>query len=101
MCDKILLRSKCEADMVVMSEVLWYVCESLDSTLKHIKHSMSQQGVFIVKQYFSSKQLYFKNYISGYSSSYETMVSCGFTCDNAVHSIKDDGVVIIASFKLA
>lgn len=100
MCDKILFENKCEADMVIMSEVLWYVCESLEITLKHIKHSMSQQGVFVVKQYFPKNQLYFKNHISGYSGFYETMVSSGFIIDKAVHSVKHDGVVVLASFKL-
>ena len=52
-------------DLVVMSEVLWYVCDQFDIVLEKIKAVMSAGGMLAIHQYFPEDQKYYKDFIDG------------------------------------
>ena len=53
-------------DLIVMSEVLWYVCQKMDFVLEKIKTELlSGKGNFAIHQYFPEDQKYLCEYIDG------------------------------------
>ena len=61
---------KQEYDIIVMSEVLWYLLENLETSFKNIWKSLSPHGTLIVKQYFPTTQNYGRDTINGVEGFY-------------------------------
>ena len=52
-------------DLVIMSEVLWYVCDFLDEVLLKIQMLLTDNGVFAVHQFFPEPQAFYAEYVNG------------------------------------
>jgi cyclopropane fatty-acyl-phospholipid synthase-like methyltransferase len=86
--------------MIVMAEVLWYVCEKFENVIRNVKATLAKDGIYIIKQFFPKKQQYGAMYINGYDDFYTNLNQLGFIIDKKIHSYCDDGLVVLLACKL-
>ena len=86
--------------MIVMAEVLWYVCEKLENVIRNVKATLAKDGIYIIKQFFPKNQQYGALYINGYDDFYNNLSQLGFIIDKKIHSYCDDGLVALLACKL-
>lgn len=86
-------------DLVVMSEVLWYVCDRLDSVLRKIANSMTADGVFAVHQYFPADQKYYRDVIDGMEGFKKRMDMNWSQRGLVVSHCSQDGPVMLALYQ--
>jgi predicted TPR repeat methyltransferase len=89
-------------DLVVTSEVLWYMLDNLALFYDRILATMSTRGVLAVHQYFPTEQRFGKDVIDGLSGYLRFMASRdGLVRRHIVTSYQSDGLVLLATFSRA
>ena len=85
-------------DVVLASEIIWYIAENLEEAIFNISNLLSKTSVLVIKQYFPQNQIYGRDFIDGRKDFYGLMHKFRFFIDKKVESHCDKGVVIICSF---
>jgi SAM-dependent methyltransferase len=88
-------------NLVVMSEVLWYLLENLEQTLLGIRDSVSPGGMFAIHQYFPTNQKFGRDVCLGITGFLEQMKRAGYELCDRVECVEEhqgDGRVLLATF---
>jgi 2-polyprenyl-3-methyl-5-hydroxy-6-metoxy-1,4-benzoquinol methylase len=86
-------------DLVVTSEVLWYMLDNLPLFYDRIEATMSHGGVLAVHQYFPTEQRFGKDVIDGLSGYLRFMESReGLVRRHMLTSYQADGLILLATF---
>jgi len=85
-------------DVVIMSEILWYICEKYEKVLDKIKKILNKDGCMVIKQYFPKHQKYFAEYIDGLKGFMYYMRD--WALGSYAISATQDGEVLIAIYSL-
>lgn len=88
-------------DLIVLSEVLWYILDDLDHVFSWLDNVLVKQGVIGIHQYFPYDQKYGKTMLDGIIG-FDLFISSK-TCFSFEHhfvsKIFEDGDVLIATIK--
>ena len=77
-------KQKVKADIIILSELLWYVVDDLKSVF-----SNCQCKYLIVNQSFLPEQKYDKDIVDGYNGLTKIVLSNGYTIINSSYNYKD------------
>lgn len=87
-------------DLVVLSEVLWYVLEDLPLFFLRVSNMMPEGGVLAMHQYFPSEQRFGRETIDGLSGFLNFMNSrTSFALKKMFTSHLQDGLVLLSTFQ--
>jgi trans-aconitate methyltransferase len=86
-------------DLMVMSEVLWYICEKLDEVMRRLALSLAHGGVLAVRQYFPNDQQYYKDVIDGMEDFKKRMSIDWVLRGLVVSHCSQDGPVMLALYQ--
>ena len=85
--------------LITMSEVLWYICEKLDTVLRKIGNALSPGGILAIHQYFPTEQKHYKDVIDGWED-FKTRMSIDWDLKGLVVShCCQDGPVMLALYQ--
>ncbi len=85
-------------DLIVMSEVLWYVSDKLEEVLRRARAALLPNGRFAIHQFFPHQQQYYKEHIDGVDGFLHVMQRGWDVCRRLV-SYHAEGQVLLALFQ--
>jgi 2-polyprenyl-3-methyl-5-hydroxy-6-metoxy-1,4-benzoquinol methylase len=77
-------------DVVVASEVIWYVSDEINDFLQAVRSLCKEGGAFIVKNYFPVKQIFSRDAIDGPNGFIELIKKNGLSVDK--HIVMDSQI---------
>lgn len=86
-------------DLVVMSEVLWYLLADLTLVFGKVRSLLTHSGLIGVKQYFPDRQRFWREVLAGESGFRAFCGDSGLRCLKRVVSHVDDGVVMMGVYR--
>jgi SAM-dependent methyltransferase len=87
-------------DVIVLSEVLWYILDDIEGVFKKAAKSLSESGILGIHQYFPDDQKFGRNMIDGLDG-FESFIknSTDFHISRKVLSYTEDGRVLLAQLE--
>ena len=88
-------------DLIVVSEVLWYVLDDLGGVFEKLSRALASSGVLALQQYFPDNQQFGRQVIDGLGG-FESFVRNGTDLkmtEKVVCFEQNDGVVLLASLQ--
>jgi len=85
-------------DLILMSEVLWYVCDDLAGVMQKIKASLMDGGTLAIHQFFPAGQRYYQEYIDGLAGFDRAMAGAWEYRRKIVSYFGTEGQVLLALF---
>ncbi len=99
--DKISTGNKNQFDLIVLSEVLWYILEDIDGVFNNIQNAMTKSGILGIHQYFPDVQKFGKEVIDGIDG-FESFITQNTNFQFSVkiiYSDEEEGKVLITTLK--
>lgn len=87
-------------DLMVFSEILWYVLSGLDTVFKKAIEALTRDGILGFHQFFPSRQRFGKDVINGIGGFDDYMSTTPFIPDRRVISRTNDGEVLLATYRM-
>ena len=85
-------------DLVVFSEILWYILEGLEKVYDKAAALLTRDGILGIHQFFPKEQRYGREHIDGITG-FETFISTtSFVLDRKLISYVDDGLVLLSTY---
>jgi len=87
-------------DLIVISEVLWYILDDLSGVFKKIAESLEASGILAIQQYFPDTQKFGANIINGIDG-FELFVKNNTVfklLEKVVYYAENDGIVALMLF---
>jgi 2-polyprenyl-3-methyl-5-hydroxy-6-metoxy-1,4-benzoquinol methylase len=86
-------------DLIILSEVLWYVLEDLSLFHSRVAQMMTDNGILAVHQYFPAEQHYGRNIVDGLSGYLNFIAThARFSQVNMFTRHHRDGLVLLTTF---
>lgn len=85
-------------DLVVCSEILWYVCEDVYKVMLKIQSMLSEDGVLAIQQFFPVPQNFYNEYINGMEE-FNKLMNQNWEQKRMVVSTEPSGLVLFGTYK--
>ena len=101
LCQNILKQELHESnfDLIVLSEVLWYILEDLPLFISRVSNMMPIQGLLAIHQYFPTDQHFGREHIDGLAGFLNFMEHTSFSKQHMFTSHHQDGLVLLSTFQ--
>ncbi len=87
-------------DLIVLSEVIWYILDDIGGVFAKISKSLSRTGIVGIHQYFPDNQRFGNNVINGIAGFEEFIKNkTDLNISSKVVSYNEDGKVLLASME--